>query len=139
RLYYLQVVKGRFYAERAQNQRIRLLPIPAPRGAIFDRNNQLLVNSRLIYNVILSRDAMRDIDALSMADTLADGLQIDRELLRERVDEFKTLPAFESLKIKEDATPADISWVMAHGVEYLTCELRKSRNALTWKTACSLT
>lgn len=125
RLYYLQVVKGRFYAERAENQRIRLLPIPAPRGAIFDRNGKLLVNSRLIYNVILSRDAMRDIDVLSIIDTLADGLEIDRELLRERIDEFKTLPAFESLKIKENATSADISWVRAHSVEYPYLRIEK--------------
>ena len=29
RLYYLQLVRGPYYAEIAQNQRIRLLPIPA--------------------------------------------------------------------------------------------------------------
>jgi penicillin-binding protein 2 len=38
RLYYLQIVKGEHYAERAENQRIRHIPIPAPRGVIFDRN-----------------------------------------------------------------------------------------------------
>ncbi|MEJ7711305.1 MAG: penicillin-binding transpeptidase domain-containing protein [Pyrinomonadaceae bacterium] len=118
RLYYLQVVKGSFYSERAENQRIRLLPIPAPRGAIFDRNGQLLVNSRLIYNVILSRDLMQTTDALSMVETLADGLQIDHELLRERIEDYKKLPPSESIKIKENATPADIAWVKAHAVEY---------------------
>jgi penicillin-binding protein 2 len=30
RLYYLQIVKGAYYAERAENQRVRLIPIPAP-------------------------------------------------------------------------------------------------------------
>ena len=40
RLYYLQLVRGQHYAEIAQNQRIRLLPIPAPRGVIFDRDGQ---------------------------------------------------------------------------------------------------
>ena len=38
RLYVLQVVRGKYYAEVAENQRIRLLPISAPRGVIFDRN-----------------------------------------------------------------------------------------------------
>ena len=46
RLYYLQIVQGQYYAERAENQRIRLIPIPAPRGAIFDRNGKILVDSR---------------------------------------------------------------------------------------------
>ena len=45
RLYYLQLVRGQYYAEIAQNQRIRLLPIPAPRGVIFDRDGHPLVTS----------------------------------------------------------------------------------------------
>jgi len=46
RLYLLQIVNGTHYAEIAENQRIRLLPIPAPRGAILDRNGDQLVDSR---------------------------------------------------------------------------------------------
>ena len=56
RLYYLQLVRGKHYAEIAQNQRHRLLPILAPRGVIFDRDGHPLVDSRPIYNVILSRE-----------------------------------------------------------------------------------
>ena len=59
RLYVLQVVRGERYAEIAENQRIRRLPIPAPRGVIFDREGQLLVDSRPIYNVILSREDVK--------------------------------------------------------------------------------
>ena len=59
RLYLLQVVRGSHYAEIAQNQRIRLLPITAPRGIIFDRNGHPLVDSRPIYNVILSREDVK--------------------------------------------------------------------------------
>ena len=33
RLYYLQVVKGEYYNDKAENQRIRMIPIPAPRGS----------------------------------------------------------------------------------------------------------
>ena len=37
RLYVLQVVRGERYAEIAENQRRRRLPIPAPRGMIFEQ------------------------------------------------------------------------------------------------------
>jgi penicillin-binding protein 2 len=57
RLYYLQVVKGDYYSERAENQRVRLIPIPAPRGAILDRNGKILVDSRPTFNVVLSKRA----------------------------------------------------------------------------------
>ena len=39
RLYFLQIVQGDYWANRAENQRVRLIPIPAPRGAILDRNS----------------------------------------------------------------------------------------------------
>ena len=62
RLYFLQVVNGDYYAERAENQRVRHLRIPAPRGAIFDRNGKLLVDSRSTYNIILSGEDMKGKD-----------------------------------------------------------------------------
>src|SRR4026209_354584 len=84
RLYLLQVVRGSHYAEIAQNQRIRLLPITAPRGIIFDRNGHPLVDSRPIYNVILSREDVKGRDLLSLVSPLAEALAVDSEILRDR-------------------------------------------------------
>ncbi|MFZ0062760.1 MAG: penicillin-binding protein 2 [Pyrinomonadaceae bacterium] len=117
RLYLLQVVRGSYYGEIAQNQRIRLLPIPAPRGIIFDRNGIPLVDSRPIYTVILSReDARKDLSTL--VGPLAEGLNLDADLLRERFEEIKSLPSFESVPIKQDATPGDIAWIEARELEF---------------------
>lgn len=129
RLYVLQIVNGSYYAERAENQRIRLLPIPAPRGVIFDRNGKLLVDSRPIYNVILSREDLKGKDFNSLIAPLAAGLAIDRDLLRERFDEIKSQPAFESIRVKENADQADIAWVEAHALEFpeLRVELAPQR------------
>ena len=117
RLYLLQIINGAHYAEVAENQRIRLLPIPAPRGVIFDRNGNMLVDSRPIYSVILSREDTKAIDRSSLIKPLAEGLKIDGEILRERFDQVKSQPAFESILIKEDASQADIAWVDAHQLE----------------------
>ncbi len=117
RLYVLQVVNGAKYAEVAENQRIRLLPIPAPRGVIFDRDGNVLVDSRPIYSVILSREDTKTIDRNSLIQPLARGLNIDPQILAERFDQVKSQPAFESILIKEDATQADIAWVDAHQLE----------------------
>src|SRR5437667_8453392 len=86
RLYLLQIVNGARYAEIAENQRIRLLPIPAPRGVIFDRNGNLLVDSRPIYSIILSREDTKSIDRNILIKPLSDGLKLDSEILRERFD-----------------------------------------------------
>ncbi|HZH31084.1 MAG TPA: penicillin-binding protein 2 [Pyrinomonadaceae bacterium] len=113
RLYFLQVVHGSYYAERAENQRVRLLPIPAQRGTIFDRHGRILVDSRPIYNVILSREEMQGKDFSSLVAPLSTELGLDPELLRDRFNELKSQPAFESIIIKQNATMADIQWVEA--------------------------
>lgn len=118
RLYVLQVVRGKYYAEAAENQRIRLLPIPAPRGVIFDRNGKVLVDSRPIYEVILSREDVKGKNLGALVAPLADGLGIDADLLRDRFEQVGSLPAFESIPIKPDATPGDIAWVEAHRLEF---------------------
>src|SRR5437870_13484547 len=87
-----------------------MLPIPAPRGVIFDRNGRLLVDSRPIYTVILSREDTKSIDRTSLIKPLSEGLNLDPEILRERFDQVKSQPAFESILIKEDAGATDIAW-----------------------------
>ena len=118
RLYVLQVVRGRYYADRAENQRIRMLPIPATRGAILDRSGKVvLVDSRSIYNVIVSREDIKG-NFDSLIDPLSTGLQVDPEYLRTRLKEIASQPAFESIRVKENATPSDIAWVEAHALEF---------------------
>jgi penicillin-binding protein 2 len=118
RLYVLQVVRGERYAELAENQRRRRLPIPAPRGVIFDREGRVLVDSRPIYNVIMSREDVKNKDLNALIAPLAEGLSLDKDILRDYFEVVKTMPAFESIRVKEDATPGDIAWVEAHNLEY---------------------
>jgi len=118
RLYVLQVVRGERYAEIAENQRRRRLPIPAPRGVIFDREGRMLVDSRPIYNVILSREDVKGKDLSSLIEPLSEGLTVDKEILRDYFEFVKTTPAFESIRVKEGATPGDLAWVEAHNFEY---------------------
>ena len=118
RLYVLQVVKGPHYASIAQEQRRRRLPISAPRGVIYDRNGHPLVDSRPIYNVILSREDLRGRDLSSLVEPLSEGLAVDADLLREHFDQIKSQPAFESILVKQEATPGDIAWVEARKLEF---------------------
>ncbi|HSE23184.1 MAG TPA: penicillin-binding protein 2, partial [Pyrinomonadaceae bacterium] len=118
RLYVLQVVRGEKYAEIAENQRHRRLPIPAPRGVIFDREGKVLVDSRPIYNVILTREDVKGKDLSSLVEPLADGLSLDPDLLRDQFELVKSMPAFESIRVKQGATQGDIAWVESHNLEF---------------------
>jgi penicillin-binding protein 2 len=46
RLGYLQVVQGKYYGRLADGNRIKLIPIMAPRGTFYDRNGVPLVSNR---------------------------------------------------------------------------------------------
>ncbi|MGI8541872.1 MAG: penicillin-binding protein 2 [Aridibacter sp.] len=129
RLYYLQINKGDYYADRAENQRIRLIKIPAPRGAIFDRKGKLLVDSRPTYNVTLNSDPVKGVKIADRLDLYAEGLQVEKEFLEERIKLLKTRPDYETLVLKENATLQDITWVEAHSLEYpeLRVELQPQR------------
>ncbi|MCD9186212.1 MAG: penicillin-binding protein 2 [Pyrinomonadaceae bacterium] len=129
RLYYLQVMRGSYYSERAENQRIRLIPIPAPRGAIFDRNGKILVDSRSTYNVTLSNEPIKKINVNDRIEDYARGLNLEPQFVVERLNFIKKQPEFETMVLKENATIQDIAWVESHTLEYpeLRIELQPQR------------
>ncbi|MBF0175969.1 MAG: penicillin-binding protein 2 [Magnetococcales bacterium] len=53
RLFHLQLLKGGEYRDLAENNRISLQPVPAPRGHIFDRNGEILVENRPDYRLTI--------------------------------------------------------------------------------------
>ncbi len=129
RLYYLQVVRGEYYSDRAENQRIRFIPIPAPRGAILDRSGKLLVDSRPTYNVTLANEPLKKIDVRERIEDYALGLNLEPQFVKERLDYIKKQPGFETMVLKESATIQDIIWVESHALEFpeLRIELQPQR------------
>jgi penicillin-binding protein 2 len=53
RLWHLQIVRGGFFRDRSENNRLRMVYVPPPRGLILDRNGQVLVRNRPSFNVEL--------------------------------------------------------------------------------------
>lgn len=129
RLYYLQIVRGDYYSDRAESQRVRFIPIPAPRGAIFDRNGKLLVDSRPTYNVVLSNEPLKKLNVNDRVDDYANGLGLDREYVVERLNLIKKQNEFEALVLKENVDMRDITWVESHSLEFpeLRVELQPQR------------
>jgi penicillin-binding protein 2 len=118
RLWYLQVMNSGGFADRAEANRIRVIPIPAPRGTIYDRNRKPLVTSKSSYNIVLSRKDVKDSEFPQMADLLAEHMEIDRQWLAKRFEDAKIEAKHESIVIKELASERDLAWVEAHEYDY---------------------
>lgn len=71
-LFYTQIVRFPYYSRLSKNNSIRIIPIEGPRGNIFDRNNKLLVTSRLSFDVALVYQEINDMARLKsvLKDTL---------------------------------------------------------------------
>jgi penicillin-binding protein 2 len=62
RLYYLQVMATDEYQVAAQANRIRVVPVEAPRGRILDRNGKVLVDNRISVQVTIDRTVLNELD-----------------------------------------------------------------------------
>src|SRR5215468_10013373 len=51
-----QVVQSGYYQQRAEQNKIREIPLRAPRGRIYDRYHRILADNRPSYNILLIRE-----------------------------------------------------------------------------------
>lgn len=113
-LWSLQVRKSGEYEVRAEQNRIRSVPILAPRGRILDREGRIIVDNYPSFSALLLRDQLRDLNADS--EKIAAGLHISAEEIREKVRRFQLAhkAAFEPIIIKDDITPDEHAFIEAH-------------------------
>ena len=106
----LQVQNQDFYAEAAERNRIKSLPILAPRGKILDRDGRVIVDNHSSFSVLLSRENLKE----EHLPVIADGLHLDYTDLVARLRRFRARPRYEPIIIKEELTPGEIAFVEAH-------------------------
>ena len=53
RLFFLQLVEGKNYKNKAEKNRVRIMPKPPIRGNIFDRKGRILASNRFTHSVYL--------------------------------------------------------------------------------------
>ena len=111
-LWRLQVMQSDFYAQMAERNRIRNVPILAPRGKILDREGRTIVDNYPSYSALLLRDSSRDINA--DAEAIAQGLHMEAREVRERVRKFNSMPQYQPIFLKDDITPDELAFIEAH-------------------------
>ena len=108
----LQVVDSDKYSSMAERNRVREIPVIAPRGRMLDRDGRVLVDNRPAFSVLLLRE-----DPVLVAKYLpgiADGLGIPLDDLKDQLNNTKSLPKFQPIIIKPDASPADLAFIESH-------------------------
>ena len=111
-LWRLQVVQSDMYASLAEKNRVRNVPILAPRGKILDREGRIIVDNYPSFTALLLRDSSRDL--LADADLISQGLHLDPKETRDRIRHFASMPQYQPIFLKDDITPDELAFVEAH-------------------------
>src|SRR5438477_7762892 len=111
-LWGLQVMQSVKYSQLAEMNRIRNVPILAPRGKILDREGRVIVDNYPSFSALLLRDSSRDLNA--DADLIAQGLHLTPEEVRLRLKRFASMPRYQPIFLKEDITPDELAFIESH-------------------------
>jgi penicillin-binding protein 2 len=111
-LWRLQVMESGLYASLAEKNRIRNVPILAPRGKILDREGRIIVDNYPSFSALLLRDSSRDLNV--DADLIAQGLHLDPAEVRARIHHFASMPQYQPIFLKEDITPDELAFIDSH-------------------------
>ena len=85
RLWALQILEGDRMFLASANNRLRLRPVEAPRGLIFDRNGEVMVENLASFDLYATPEDMPDAEATTRR--LAEILQSSPDELRQRVSQ----------------------------------------------------
>jgi len=107
REFYLQVVQHEHYIQRAESNRISLVPTAPNRGLILDRNDQILAENYSAYTLEVTRVQTHDLEATlaevgKLIEITPGQLRRFRRLLTES-HEFETVPLKSKLSDEEVA------------------------------------
>jgi penicillin-binding protein 2 len=97
-----QVAQHDKFEEMAENNHLRKLPLPAPRGVLLDRNGSVLVENRNSYNIALLREQSGNIDETLRI--LAKATNVDEAQLRETFNRKRREPSYRPIVLIENAS-----------------------------------
>src|SRR3984893_11658175 len=117
----LQIVHSDQYAQLAERNRIRTIPIIAPRGSMVDRDGRVIVDNYPSFSVLLLRDDAEQLARL--LPQIADGLGLAVDDVQQQIDAAKFLPHFQPIVIKPEASPGDIAFIESHRADIPVLEM----------------
>ncbi len=87
---YIQITMHERYRLLSEENRLKIVPLMAPRGCIFDRRGEVLVKDILSFNACVLYNKIKDVD--SLINVLSSVLALPKETVRENVMKSRKQP-----------------------------------------------
>jgi penicillin-binding protein 2 len=130
-LWRLQVLGASNYRVLAEANRIRKVPVLAPRGKLFDREGRILVDNYPSVTCYLLREQVRDAGPASPELALiARGLNIPVDQIQSILRRYQTAPKYEPIPLKKDITADEQAFIAAHRDELPELETQDEQRRL---------
>jgi len=111
----LQIVQNEKFKEMAENNHQRALALRAPRGIVFDRSGQVLVENRHSFSISIVREQTKDLNRTVRL--LASFLGVEESYVRDIVERHRKEPTYRPIVIVQDASLAQVAAVMARRLD----------------------
>jgi penicillin-binding protein 2 len=115
KLWYLQIIKGAEYKKIAEQNRLRTIDIPAPRGIIYDRNNKPLVKNIPSFDISAVKEDLPT-DPVTL-ETLGKLLDLTPATIQGRLKK-KPEYLFEPVKLKQNVSFKQAAQVEARAIDF---------------------
>ena len=106
-----QIAQHEKFKQMAEENHLRRLPLPAPRGILFDRHGQVLVENENTHDIALVREQSKNLD--QTLETLAAAVGADAAQLRDIVNRKRREPSYRPIVLIENATLPQVIAVRA--------------------------
>jgi penicillin-binding protein 2 len=97
-----QIAQYDKFRDMAEENHLRRLPLPAPRGVLLDRNGKILVQNQNTFNIALVREQTKNLDQTLHVLSRATGA--DEAQMREIVNRRRRDPSYRPIVLIENAS-----------------------------------
>src|SRR5580658_2818609 len=111
-LWRVQVLGASNYRVLAEQNRIRKVPVLAPRGRIFDREGRIIVDNYPSVSCFLLREGQNHLD--QDLPLIASGLHMTVDQIQATIRHFQSAPKYQPIPLKQDITPDEQAFIAAH-------------------------
>jgi penicillin-binding protein 2 len=127
-LWRLQILGADSYRVLAEQNRIRKVPVLAPRGRIFDREGRIIVDNYPSVSCYLLREQQKNL--ANDLPLIAAGLHMPVEQIQATLRHFQYAAKYQPIPLKADITPDEQAFIEAHRNELPELETLEEQRRL---------
>lgn len=134
-LWKIQVIDHIKFWGLSEANRLREIAIPAQRGIITDRKGKILAKNVASFKVSIIRENCVDPEISLIR--IAELLDLEPDVLNQRIEKYKTLPQFHPIVIKDNLTSEEVARIESRKLEMPELLLQSEPKRNYPQTACA--